>query len=108
MGATSKPKNPNDDLSTELGQRIRALRQSKKMRILDLANQTSLTSSMISQVERAGISPSIETLKKIGNALNVPVSYFFEEKNDDQDLANDLSEASVQDSGKNSELTASS
>ena len=43
---------------------------------------TSLTSSMISQVERGGISPSIDTLKKIANALNVSVGYFFEDEAD--------------------------
>ncbi len=79
MANKNKSQKPKDDLSSGLGRRIRDLRQSKNLRILDLANMTGLTSSMISQVERAGISPSIETLKKIGNALAVPVGYFFEE-----------------------------
>ena len=83
MGKGTNPKKPHDALSIKLGKRIRDLRQSKNMRILDLANMTGLTSSMISQVERSGISPSIETLKKIGNALDVPVGYFFEEDNED-------------------------
>lgn len=67
----------HDNLSELLGKRIRELRKGKKYRLLDLAKETGLTSSMISQVENASISPSIETLKKIGNALDVPVSYFF-------------------------------
>jgi transcriptional regulator with XRE-family HTH domain len=61
-----------------LGGRIRELRLARNHRILDLANMTGLTSSMISQVERGGISPSIDTLKKIANALDVSVGYFFE------------------------------
>lgn len=83
MEKKANSKKPKDALSSKLGGRIRDLRQSQNLRILDLAKMTNLTSSMISQVERAGISPSIETLKKIGNALNVPVGYFFEEDNED-------------------------
>lgn len=63
-----------------LGSRIRDLRSAKNLRILDLAKMTDLTSSMISQVERGGISPSIDTLKKIANALEVSVGYFFEDE----------------------------
>jgi len=48
-----------------LGGRIRELRLARNYRILDLAKMTGLTSSMISQVERGGISPSIDTLKKL-------------------------------------------
>lgn len=70
----------SDPSTHHLGKRIRELRQSLKLKILDLAAMTGLTSSMISQVERGGISPSIDTLKKIANALNVSVGYFFEEE----------------------------
>lgn len=71
--------NYNDDLSVTLGKRIREFRKQKNLKIVDIANKTGLTVSMISQVERAIISPSIETLKKIGNAMDMPVGYFFEE-----------------------------
>jgi len=63
-----------------LGGRIRELRLARNYRILDLAKMTGLTSSMISQVERGGISPSIDTLKKIANTLEVSVGYFFEDE----------------------------
>jgi len=98
MGKETNPKKPHDALSIKLGKRIRDLRQSKNMRILDLANMTGLTSSMISQVERSGISPSIETLKKIGNALAVPVGYFFEEDNEENqpiDTSTDSARAGI-------------
>lgn len=79
------------DLSVSLGKRIRELRKQKNFKIVDLANMTGLTVSMISQVERAIISPSIETLKKIGNALDTPVGNFFEEveySSNQQDFTN--------------------
>jgi transcriptional regulator with XRE-family HTH domain len=70
---------PNqDDLHISLGNRIRELRKTQELRISDLAQAANLTTSMISQVERGKISPSIETLKMISNVLKVPISYFFE------------------------------
>lgn len=68
-----------DNVSLLLGQRIRDIRKSRKMTITMLAEITGLTASMISQVERSIISPSIETLKKIGNALEIPLSVLFED-----------------------------
>lgn len=88
MGKKINAENSQDAVSSNLGKRIRDLRKSMKLRVLDLANSTGLTSSMISQVERGYISPSIETLKKIGNALNVSVGYFFEE--DDKEILMDV------------------
>jgi transcriptional regulator with XRE-family HTH domain len=49
------------------------------MKIAELADATGLTSSTISQVERALISPSIATLKKICDAMTIPISYLFED-----------------------------
>lgn len=60
-----------------LGASIRSLRVGKGLKIVDVAKATGLTSSLISQVERAIISPSIETLKKIAAALDTPLGYFF-------------------------------
>ena len=76
-----------DELSASLGQRIRDLRQSQELTIAELSKMTGLTSSTISQVERAIISPSISTLKKIGNAMNIPLSYLFEAENQEDEEA---------------------
>ena len=66
-------------VTSQLGLRIRKLRNVKGLKIVDLAEATGLSSSLISQVERGAISPSIETLKNIGNALGVSVGSLFEE-----------------------------
>jgi len=60
-----------------LGESIRNLRLENGMKIVDVAKATGLSSSLISQVERAIIAPSIDTLKKIATTLNTPLSYFF-------------------------------
>jgi transcriptional regulator with XRE-family HTH domain len=75
-----KPKRSSETstLAGTLGQRIRLLRISKGLKISDIAKATALTSSTISQVERAIISPSISTLKKICDALGASIGYLFE------------------------------
>ncbi|MDR1099668.1 MAG: helix-turn-helix domain-containing protein, partial [Treponema sp.] len=68
-----------DKVNLVLGSRIRAQRIKHNMKISELADATGLTSSTISQVERALISPSIATLKKICDAMTIPISYLFED-----------------------------
>ena len=69
---------PPTELSVSLGKKIRAIRTAKDMKITEMSRLSGLTTSMISQVERGLISPSIETLKKLGNVLDVPLSFLFE------------------------------
>lgn len=57
----------------ELGERIRKKRQALKIPISELAGKIGVTSSLISQIERAKASPSILTLKKIANVLHTTV-----------------------------------
>ncbi|MDR1904494.1 MAG: cupin domain-containing protein [Treponema sp.] len=70
---------PPDKVNLALGTRIRAQRIKHNMKISKLADITGLTSSTISQVERALISPSIATLKKLCDAMHIPISYLFED-----------------------------
>lgn len=65
----------------QLGQRIKARRKKLKLSLRELANQVGLTASFLSQVERDLTSPSIESLRKISDALDVPIFYFLVEPN---------------------------
>lgn len=56
-----------------LGERIRSVRKSKGFKLGDLAEITDLSSSYISQLERGLIEPSLTSLRKISNALNIPI-----------------------------------
>ena len=60
----------------ELGQKIKERRKELGLSLRDLAAQVDLTASFLSQVERDVASPSIESLRKISKALDVPVFYF--------------------------------
>lgn len=63
----------------QLGQRIRARRQELSLSLRELAERVELTASFLSQIERDLASPSIESLRKISQALDVPIFYFLVE-----------------------------
>jgi transcriptional regulator with XRE-family HTH domain len=62
----------------ELGERLRKLRSARELSLRDLADQSGLTASFISQVERGRASPSIASLARLAEVLEVNVGHFFE------------------------------
>lgn len=62
------------------GEKIRELRLKKNMTLTELAGETSLTASYISQLERNLLDPSLSSLRKIASALEVPVFYFLDDR----------------------------
>jgi transcriptional regulator with XRE-family HTH domain len=63
----------------EIGKTIRAIRKSRGLNIADIAKQTGLTISHISQIERGVANPSLITLSKLAETFGVPITLFFEE-----------------------------
>ncbi len=62
-----------------LGERIRFYRKSKKFTGQELARRAGISRSLVSQVEKDSANPSIETLRKIAFALEIPIALLFEE-----------------------------
>lgn len=67
-----------------VGEKIRNIRKSKNMTIVELSELIDVTSGYISQIERDLISPSLAVLKRLSNALEVPLSVLFLEKSPDE------------------------
>lgn len=66
-----------------LGQRIRKYRKQKKYTLEQLAERLDVSTTFIGQIERATGKPSLETLVKIANALEVSTdALLFEELNE--------------------------
>ncbi|PLR81254.1 XRE family transcriptional regulator [Bacillus canaveralius] len=63
----------------DIGPKIRTLRKNLNMSVRQLSELSECTPSFISQIERNIANPSINTLKKIADILNVPLIHFFEE-----------------------------
>lgn len=74
----------------DTGKRIKALRTSKKISMSALARQIGISKSLISQVERGEVLPSLTTLDKLATALNVPISKLFNIEVDMSDEENIL------------------
>lgn len=61
----------------DLGKIIRKIRHAKKMNIRELSEKVGVSKSLISQVERGDVFPSLTTLDRIAVVLKVPISEFF-------------------------------
>ena len=66
----------------DICQKIKDLRKRRKITIQDLSRKTDLTPGYLSKIENSEKPPPIPTLVKIAYALNVHISYFFEEEED--------------------------
>jgi transcriptional regulator with XRE-family HTH domain len=64
---------------TSIGGRLEALRQEHRYSIRKLAERAGVSASLISDVERGKVEPSISTLKRLADALGTTLTYFFSE-----------------------------
>lgn len=64
----------------EISEKIRALRKEQNLTLKDLSKITGLSVSFLSQVENNTSSLAITSLKRIADALGVPMVYFFEDE----------------------------
>src|SRR5436309_1338685 len=63
---------------TALGDRIRALRNERELQQRHLAEKAELTPSMVSQIESGRLTPSLNTLRKLADALGVTIAALFD------------------------------
>lgn len=64
----------------DIGSKIRAIRNRKKVTIAQMCEGTGLSKGFISNVENNNTSPSISTLQTIASYLGVPLTYLLLEK----------------------------
>jgi transcriptional regulator with XRE-family HTH domain len=62
-----------------LGSKLRTLRKERDLTQRELASQAGISANAVSLIERDEISPSVATLQRLATALNVKMSYFFDE-----------------------------
>lgn len=63
----------------EINEKIKKLRIENDLTLKELSGQTGLSVSFLSQIERGSSSLAITSLKKIADAFDVPMTYFFDE-----------------------------
>ncbi len=68
---------PEEQLHKAIGETIRGLRKEKDLTLKQMSRRTSLSISLLSQIERAESSPSISSLYKIAMALETRIRDLF-------------------------------
>jgi XRE family transcriptional regulator, master regulator for biofilm formation len=66
---------------SNVGKRIKEIRQERGLSVRALARKLETDHSYLSKVENGKVTPSLETLVKIADALQCNVSDFFEDEN---------------------------
>jgi len=61
------------------GDKIRIIREKKKLTMKEVAIKAGVSESLISQIERNKVSPAIDTLLEIINVLEIDLEYLFAE-----------------------------
>lgn len=66
-------------MKTKLGALLRAIRNSRHLTIKEVAAKAGISSSLLSQIERNRISPSLDTLLQVLEVYGVPPNKFFKD-----------------------------
>jgi transcriptional regulator with XRE-family HTH domain len=80
-----------------IGERLRALREEKKLSQGDIEKRTGLLRCYISRVENGHTVPALETLEKLARALEVPLYQLFYEGEEPPELPNLLKRKTADD-----------
>lgn len=67
----------NESNPVDVGTSLRHLRETRKVSMRALAKISGLSANALSMIERGRTSPSVSTLYKLADALEVPVTAFF-------------------------------
>lgn len=73
--AVKEPREKN--LEVAIGRQVRELRKRQRLTGADLAGMTGLSVGMLSKIENGVISPSLNTISALANALKVPLVQLF-------------------------------
>lgn len=73
------PSTEKQDVSEQVGQKIRQIRKSRRLSIRALAEMSGLSVNTLSLVENGKTSPSVNTLQQLAQSLNLSIPAFFEE-----------------------------
>src|SRR5690348_11711962 len=65
-----------------IGGRLEAWRREHRYSIRGLAEAAGVSASLVSDVERGKVEPSISTLKRLADAMGTTLTYFFSEPAD--------------------------
>ena len=80
-----RPASLESTLASVIAQRVRETRQRKGLPIRVLADRTGMSKGMLSKIENAQVSPSLSTLARLAESLEVPLTSFFRGFDEERD-----------------------
>jgi len=83
-----------------IGEKIKVSRKERGLTQVDLANKATISRSYLADIERNRYNPSIDVVKSIANALDIPLSFFFTEEDKINDLNIQLNKKDKKDISK--------
>lgn len=75
-----------DALNPPIGERLKERRTQQGLAMRQLAEMAGVSASLISDIERGRVEPSISVLKRLSAALDITLMYFFSETTPDEEL----------------------
>src|SRR5678815_5271322 len=69
-----------DSAGLSIGERLAELRKEHRYSIRGLALKAGVSASLVSDVEKGKVEPSISTLKRLATAMGTTITYFFTEQ----------------------------
>ena len=86
VAAAGSPTDLEEALGAAIARRVREFRLQLGWTVGQLAAQSGMSKGMLSKIENAQASPSLATLARLSEALQVPVTAFFRGLNEEQDV----------------------
>lgn len=68
------------DEGPSIGSRLKSLRSEHRYSIRGLASKAGVSASLVSDIEKSKVEPSISTLKRLATAMGTTITYFFTEQ----------------------------
>jgi len=79
-------KSTDEQNFVDVGVRLREMRQERNKSMRALARDSGLSTNALSMIERGLTSPSVSTLYKLADALEVPITAFFRSQQERQNI----------------------
>jgi len=69
-----------------LGEKLKAYRTERRLSLAELAARSGISKSLISQIERSHVNPSVATIRSLARGLEIPLFLLFLEEDPRSDL----------------------
>lgn len=76
-----------EQISLKIGERLKEIRNTRKITLDDAAELTGVSKPMSGQIERGQSSPAINVLWKISTGLKIPLSFFYKQQGSEYTVA---------------------